>query len=217
MGIARAAIPLFMGMLTVVAEAAPVTEEIPDATVAMGFGTKTRCHDLMQADSQDGTAALVLFVVGPTGVPSRASIKSPSGSASLDSAAVDCVLQLRFLPMVHAGDGNAISSWQEIAWKWGRFHTEAPAAAAAEPRAMASGMVSAQPAAASAVAPAEARVCFDASGRLVQEPAIVRPSGSAPLDAAAVSAARAALPANTPGGCLRVIISREPASRDSGK
>ena len=212
MGIARAAIPLLMGTLSVVATAATATDEARDATVAMGFDTRTRCRDLLQADPQDGSAALVLFVVGPTGVPSRASIKSSSGSTSLDAAAVDCVMRLRFLPVVHAGDGNAISSWQEIAWKWGRFHTDpaAAAAAAAEPHAPAPANAPPQPAA-SAVAPAEARVCFDAAGRLAQEPAIVRASGSAQLDAAAVSAARAALPGSSGGGCLRVLITRETA------
>lgn len=193
MGTARASIAFCMGLLTVAAAAAPPTEEIRDATVAMGFGVKAGCPELMQADAQDGTAALVLFVVGPTGVPSRASVKSSSGSASLDAAAVECVLKLRFLPMVHAGDGTAISSWQEIAWKWGRLHS-APSAPA--PAAVAAGAAS-----------TEVRVCVDASGRPVQDPAVTRSSGDAALDAATLRVARSAAGAYPAPGCMRLTLS----------
>lgn len=178
----------------------PVPDAVRDADIAIAYDAKGRCPDLMHADPGDRTAALVLFLAGPTGVPSRASVKSSSGSQSLDAAAVTCVQRLRFLPAVHAGDGNAIDSWQEIAWKWGRLHSETPPAAAAP--------IAAAPA--SAPHAAEARVCLDAGGALTQEPSMVRSSGDASVDAAALKAARSVAPSSAGrAGCLRVVISAE--------
>ena len=156
----------------------------------------------------------MLFLVGPTGVPSRASVRSSSGSPGLDAAAVDCVLKLRFLPAVHSGDGNAVDSWQEIAWKWGRLHDEAaPSAAAAAPVAVTAG-----PAGAAGPASAEARVCLAPGGAVTQQPAITRSSGDAAVDAAALNAARALAPApGAHGGCLRITVTPEGPSHDGGK
>lgn len=216
MGIARCTVPLCAGLLAVVAtSAAPAaTEEIRDATVAMGFDGKTRCTELMQADAQDATAALVLFVVGPTGVPSRPSIKSSSGSASLDAAAVDCVLKLRFLPMVHAGDGNAISSWQEIAWKWGRLHAATPTA---PPGAVATVTSPTSESARSGAGSAEVRVCVDASGKLVQDPTVTRSSGDSALDAATLRVARSAAGAYPAPGCLHLTLTAAEASANGSR
>jgi len=187
--------------------AAPAPSEIRDAEIAMGFDPRGRCPELAHADSQDRSAALVLFIVGPTGVPARASVRSSSGSPSLDQAALDCVARLRYLPAVHAGDGNPMDSWQEIAWKWGRFHGEAAPAAAA-PAAIPA-------AAAGGTASAEARVCLDARGALAQPPAITHSSGDAGMDAAALDAARAAASASAAhGGCLRITVTPEGASHD---
>ena len=200
--------------------APPAPAEIRDAEIAMGFDPRGRCPELTHADTQDRSAALVLFLVGPTGVPSRLSVSSSSGSPSLDQAAVDCVRKLRFLPAVHSGDGNAIDSWQEIAWKWGRFHTEAAPVAAAAPAAAAAASMPAAaivPAAAGGRgAPAEVRACFDGAGRLAQEPVITRPSGSSGLDAAALSAARSMQPGNHAAECLRISVTPEGPSHDGG-
>jgi TonB family protein len=193
------------GVLLAVCTLTAAADEVPrDASVAIGYEAKSRCPDLAAADTQDGSAALVLFVVGPTGVPSRASIKSSSGSASLDAAAVSCVLRLKYLPAVHAGDGNAIASWQEIAWKWGRGHG-----------AQDSGGGPVTPA---APGTAEVRACVDASGQLAQDPVMTRSSGDSAFDAAALRVARSASgsyrpPAGADGhpapGCLRLAISAE--------
>ncbi len=201
MGIARATIPFCLGLLALAADIAAAQEaaEIRDATVAMGFDSKSRCPDLLHTDAQDGAGALILFVVGPTGVPSRAAVKSSSGAADLDAAAVACVLRLRFLPVVNAGDGNAVSSWQEIAWKWGRQHTATPAPGAAAPVTS----PAPEPARSRAVS-AEVRVCVDAGGRLVQDPALTRSSGDSALDAATVRVARAAAGAYPAPGCVRL-------------
>jgi len=218
-----------------------VPNDLREATPAIGYDPRGRCPDLMAADPQDGSAALVLLVVGSTGVPSQASIRSTSGSASLDAAALKCVMKLRFLPAVHAGDGVAMDSWQVIAWKWGRSQTAAASTAAAGTAATtaATGGVAAQSAAAqSAVAQgavasaavsgavaatptpaaqpsgaaAEVRVCVDATGRLTQEPVIIRTSGDPGLDEAALRIARSGAPYYRPAaatpvtGCAQLAI-----------
>jgi len=205
MGIARATIPFCLGLLALAADIAAAQEaaEIRDATVAMGFDSKSRCPDLLHTDAQDGAGALILFVVGPTGVPSRAAVKSSSGAVDLDAAAVACVLRLRFLPVVHAGDGNAVSSWQEIAWKWGRQHSATPTPVAGG-GAVAPVTSPAPGPARSRAGSAEVRVCVDAGGRLVQDPALTRSSGDSALDAATVRVARSAAGAYPAGGCVRL-------------
>lgn len=195
--------------------APPVPDAVRDAEVAMGFDPKGRCPDLQHADAGDRSAALVLFLAGPTGVPSRATVKASSGSASLDAAAVSCVLRLRFLPAVHAGDGNAIDSWQEIAWKWGRFHTETASAPAAVGTASTTLTMTST---ASAATAAEARVCLDARGALSQDPVLTHASGDAGLDAAALRAARSAAPGVAGhAGCLRITLTAEDAAHDPAR
>ena len=100
----------------------PAGADLREASVAVGFDPRGRCDGLIQTDVQEPSAALVVLVVGPSGVPSQPSIKASSGSDSLDAAALSCVAKLRFLPAVRAGEGSAMASWQEIAWKWGREH-----------------------------------------------------------------------------------------------
>ena len=187
--------------------APPPGAELQDATVAIGYDAKGRCPDLMQTDAQDGSAALVLLVVGPSGVPSQPSIKSSSGSSDLDAAAVSCVMKLRFLPAVQAGDGSAVASWQEIAWKWGRGHAAQSAPPATATATMAAGgtVAAAAPAAAAvAASPAAVRVCADESGKLTRDPAITRSSGDPGLDAAALRIAQAGAPYYRPAGAAAV-------------
>ena len=197
--------------------APPPAAELRDATVAIGYDPKGRCPDLMQTDAQDGSAALVLLVVGPSGVPSQPSIKSSSGSGDLDAAAVSCVMKLRFLPAVQAGDGSAVASWQEIAWKWGRGHAaqSAPASTASATMAAGGTVAAVAPAAAAAVAAGsgaaratrtspEVRACTDESGKLTRDPAITRSSGDPGLDAAALRIAQAGAPYYRPAGAAAV-------------
>jgi hypothetical protein len=184
----------------------PAGAELRDATIAIGYESKNRCPDLIQADVQEPSAALVVLVVGPSGVPSQPSLKSSSGSESLDTAALSCVMQLRFLPAVRAGEGSAMASWQQIAWKWGRGHTSV--ATAAVPVAGTLG-------APAAPGGAEVRVCADDGGKLTRDPAITRSSGDAALDEAALRIARAGAPyyrpagASTVSGCAQLIIKFE--------
>jgi TonB family protein len=206
-----------------------VPNDVREASPAIGYDPRGRCPDLMPADPQDGSAALVLLVVGSTGVPSHASIRSSSGSESLDAAAVSCVMRLRFLPAVHAGDGTAMDSWQVIAWKWGRSHTAAPGAAGAGATAVtaatggavagggaagggaAGGTVTGAvlasptpPAPRSGAGAAEVRVCVDATGKLTQEPVITRTSGDLRLDEAALRIARSGAPYYRPAAATPV-------------
>src|SRR5262249_47596766 len=143
---------------------------------------------------QEPSAALIVLVVGPSGVPSQPSLKTSSGSESLDTAAMSCVGKLRFLPAVRAGEGSAMASWQEIAWKWGREHfTQTPPSAGPAPvAALASRGVGA--------AGAEVRVCVDESGRLTQDAVVTRSSGDPGLDQAALKIARSGAPYYRPAG-----------------
>jgi TonB family protein len=196
----------------------PKGAELTDATVAIGYETKDRCPELVQSETQDPEAALVVLIVGPSGVPSQASIKTSSGSDTLDQAALKCVARLRFLPAVRAGEGSAVAAWEEIAWKWGRTHfAQTPAAGAA------GAVVAAAPAAATPVMPAaarapqaEVRVCADESGHLTRDPVVTHSSGDIGLDAAALGVARSGAPYYRPGsapgvsGCVDLAVRFEP-------
>ena len=163
------------------------TQPIPDnpllAQTSLGFNPKTRCPDLRIAD--EGTIAVVVFWVPRSGIPSRVSIKSSSGSEALDSAAVSCVSKLRFAPATRLGDGEPLDSWQQIAWRWAAGQASEPVAAAPTQTA-AEGRRDASGGKADSVT---VRVCVDETGKLKQDPTIVHSSGKASLDQAAVKIA----------------------------
>ena len=174
------------------------------AHVALGFNPLTRCPDLRPAAAEDQGAAVVVFLVGPSGLPSRPSVASPSQSEGLDAAAMGCVLRLRFQAATLAGDGKAVESWQQMAWKWTRpaeQHGGALATTTAMPAPPGEGR-------------AEVNVCVDEAGRVTQEPTITRSSGDPRFDAAAVNVARAASGQYRPptadarpvAGCLQLAI-----------
>jgi TonB family protein len=182
------------------------TQPIPDnpllAQTSLGFNPKTRCPDLRIAD--EGTIAVVVFWVPRSGIPSRVSIKSSSGSEALDSAAVNCVSKLRFAPATRLGDGEPLDSWQQIAWRWARqgnadeareMSSQTPPVAAgqaSEPVAAAPTQTAAQGRRDDSGGKANSvtvRVCVDETGKLKQDPTIVHSSGKALLDQAAVKIA----------------------------
>jgi TonB family protein len=170
-------------------------DSVRHARVAPVSDPRKRCPDLQPAKADDTKFAVVRFLVGPTGVPSQASVKTSSQSEDLDRAAVECVMNLRFLPATEMGSGAAVASWQEFSWKWGH----------PKPRA---GIVI--PASA-----AEVHVCVDAMGKLSQEPKLIHSSGDAQFDAAALKIAGSGsgnyrASATTDGkplpGCLQMAI-----------
>jgi len=201
------------------AESIPPVSNIQVAHPALRFNPLSRCPQIRQTSLDEAGAAVVLFLVGPTGVPSHASINSPPSTDGLDAAATTCVLTLRFQPATRIGDGAAIDSWQEIAWKWApaqRTAATAPTASASPtaPLAAAAPAAAAVDAAAAHGSPgaagaAEVRVCVDASGRLVQQPTLVHSSGDSSFDAAALAFARSGADAKPAPGCLRVRVGRE--------
>ena len=190
----------------------PAGAELREASVAVGYEPQGRCPGLIQTDVQEPSATLVVLVVGPSGVPSQPSIKSSSGSESLDAAALSCVMKLRFLPAVRAGEGSAMASWQEIAWKWGREHfAQSPPAAGSAPAAAIAAPVPAAGTAAlvvegahPAAAGAEVRVCADETGKLTEDAVITRSSGDPGLDQAALRIARSGAPYYRPAGASSV-------------
>ena len=96
---------------------APPADSLLTARLAWGSDPAKRCPDLRNAAAEEGTVAVVQFLVGPSGVPSRASVREPSGSEAFDAAALSCVAKLHFLPATRLGDGVAVESWQQIALK----------------------------------------------------------------------------------------------------
>lgn len=189
------------------AESLPPMNSILVAHPALRFDPLSRCPEVRQASLDEAGAALVLFLVGPTGVPSHASVKSSPSSDGLDAAAASCVLKLRFQPATRIGDGAAVESWQEIAWKWApapaQHNTPAPATMAA-----ATAPVASVAAGNGAAAAAELRVCIDQTGR-AQEPTLVHSSGNSSFDAAALAFAVSGARAEPMPGCTRVRINRE--------
>jgi TonB family protein len=207
------------------AQGTPPANVLP-AHVAWTTDPVHRCPDLRIAD--DGAAAVVVFFVSAAGVPSRASIKSSSGSETFDAAAMSCVLRLRFQAATRFGDGVPVESWQAIGWRQvnppqrlsDADATSRPPATQGQP---AAALIGTEVAAAAARPPASSpsvgvRACADVTGKLAQEPTIIRSSGDAALDEAALKIARFGAgyyrPATTAGGlpvsgCARLEIQFE--------
>jgi TonB family protein len=211
---------------TVAAQSVPGSPPVSLARVAWKSDQLRQCPDLRIA--ADG-AAVVLFFVGVSGVPARASLKSSSGSEALDAAAMNCVLKLRFQPATRAGDGVAIESWQEIAWRWatqreqhgdpqGRASRAAPATDASSIAPVATNTMDATVRRENSVSrklEVELHVCSDVIGKLVQEPSVIRSSGDPGIDEAAVAIAKSgsgyyrpatALGGKPVSGCAQIAI-----------
>jgi TonB family protein len=177
------------------AQPPPAPDSAPLAQTSLGYNPKSRCPDLRIAD--EGAIAVVFFWLPRSGTPSQISLRSSSGSNALDSAALSCVAKLRFAPGTRLGDGEPIDSWRQIAFRW------------AETRATSENAVSAAGAASEPISPVPAptttdarptdsggqansvtvHVCVDEAGALKQDPIIVRSSGKASVDQAAVKIA----------------------------
>jgi TonB family protein len=207
------------------AQNAPDPNDTLQAHVAWAFNPIRRCPDLRVAE--DGAAPVVVFLVARSGIPSRVSIKSSSGSEALDAAALNCVSKLRFNPATRLGDGEPIESWQEIAWKWAsqEHHGEPPGTATRTPALQAAPDSTASIAAlqgnsngGSQDRSVAVRVCADDTGKLLQEPTILRSSGNPGFDEAAIKIARSGSPYYRPGtnsgrkpvsGCAQLVIQFE--------
>jgi TonB family protein len=210
------------------AQAQPAPDNLLRAQTFLGFNPKTRCPDLRVTDG--GTMAVVVFWLPRSGIPSKIFIKSPSGSNALDSAAISCVARLRFAPATTLGDGDPIASWQQIAFKWANqgnavetraMISQGPlsgASRASEPIAKAPPQITANAREEDFVGQANSvtvHACVDETGKLAQEPTIIRSSGSASLDQAAVRIAasgsanyRPDTSSNGPSvfGCAQLVI-----------
>jgi TonB family protein len=190
-------------------------DSVSRARVAPTYNAVSRCPSVRQTDLDDPNSAIVQLYVGPTGVPSNASIKTSSQSETLDSAALACVKQLRYLPATRLGDATAVASWQIIAWKSAPMRTgvDGAAAAAAAPVAAAAATAGS---ARSGEGRAEVRVCVDESGKLTQDPQITHSSGDTQFDQAAINIAKAASGSyrartgqNGAPGCLQIALRSE--------
>ena len=197
--------------------------ELPAARFPLGVDPAKRCPELRRTNAEEGAVVVVQFLVGPTGVPSKASVRESSGSESFDAAATSCVQKLHFLPATRIGDGTAIESWQQLALK-----SAAPAGAPQTARCDQAGTGQAGESGNSAVV-ADAReatdrqreqpgpmaakagvcVCVDETGKVAQPPVLTNSSGIPGFDKAALELSSAAhyRPASSGGkpapGCFR--------------
>lgn len=214
-----------------VAQGTPPSGNVRQAHVAWTSNAGARCPDLHRAD--DGPIAEVVFFVSAYGVPSQPSIKTSSGSESLDAAALSCVMKLRFQAATRAGDGVAVDSWQQMGWRW-VSHPQRPVDAAPTTTGASASASASAPAPPLVVAPAsdlsanppgtssrdhraEVRVCADHAGKLAQDPTILRSSGDPGFDEAALRIAKAGsgyyrpatIDGKTVSGCMQLTIQPE--------
>ena len=94
----------------------PVPDNPMQAQTSLGYSTRKSCPDLRISD--EGTLAVLVFWLPSSGIPTRISIKTSSGSSELDAAAMSCAAKLRFAPATRLGDGEALDSWQQIGFRW---------------------------------------------------------------------------------------------------
>ena len=189
-----------------IAQSGAAAAELPTARFAWGSDPAKRCPELRHTNAEQGAIAIVQFVVGSTGAPSRVSLRESSGSETFDAAATSCVLKLRFSPATRLGDGVTIESWQQLALK-----SAAPAGAPQAARCDQGGTGQAGESGNSAVV-ADARetsdrqreqpgpmaakagvcVCVDETGKVAQPPVLTNSSGVAAFDKAALELSSAA-------------------------
>ena len=189
----------------------PGSSPVFPAHLAWRVDPLARCPDLRVAD--DGPLAVVVFSVDEVGRPSHPSIKVSSQSEQLDAAAISCVMKLRFQPATRPGDAVAVESWQQMAWRWAAPAT--PPAVAVLPAAALAATTPPPVNAPAQEGAATIRVCTDEAGQLTQPPTVLRSSGDATLDAAALRIAKAGSGSYRPGttvngkplsGCAQVTI-----------
>jgi TonB family protein len=178
----------------------PAADDLISARPAWNSDPAKRCPDLQHAGAPEGAVAVVQFRVGPTGVPSRASIRTPSGSTGFDAAAMSCVLKLHFLPATHAGDGVAVDSWQQLALK-SAGSVGAPQTAHCDTSPAQTSVVMTDPQELddkkrAQPGPATQRagvcVCVDETGKLAQPPVLTDSSGVPAFDKAALELSNSA-------------------------
>jgi TonB family protein len=184
-------------------QSAPPADDVRAAQLAWGSDPAKRCPDLRQSVAPEGAVAVVQFLVGPTGAPSRAAIRSSSGSTGFDAAATSCILKLRFLPVTRIGDAVPVESWQQLALKW-QGPVSAPQTAHCEEQGADSAQIplvvpeSADSREGSrdrpgpAVTRAGVCVCVDENGKIAQKPVLTNSSGNTRFDTAALELSSAA-------------------------
>ena len=197
-------VTLICGVLSVRADiSAAQTQAVPfiRAQTSLGYNPKTWCPDLRIADEGEGPISVIVFWLPRSGIQSKISVKSSSGSNALDAAATSCVSKLRFASATRVGDGEPIDSWQQIAFRWANqgnadqtraLSSQNPSSGASrssEPIAAAPAQVAANERQQDSGGHANSvtvHVCVDETGRLEKDPTIVHSSGMTSLDQAAV-------------------------------
>ncbi|HEY1873759.1 MAG TPA: TonB family protein [Steroidobacteraceae bacterium] len=190
-------------LMTAQSGAAVPAGELRTAHFAWGSDPAKRCPELRQTNAEEGAVAVLAFLVGSTGVPSKVSVRESSGSESFDAAASGCVLKLRFLAATRLGDAVPIESWQQLALK-SAAPASAPQAARCDeagtgPNGTANSAVVADAQEANdrkqpgpTMARAGVCVCVDQNGKPTQPPVLTSSSGIPGFDKAALELSGAA-------------------------
>jgi len=178
--------------------------ELPTARFPFGVDPAKRCPELRQTNAEAGAVAVVQFLVGPTGAPSKISVRESSGSESFDATATGCVRKLRFSPATRLGDAVPVESWQMLALK-SAAPAIVPQAAHCEPTGTGQTGEGASSAVVASAQEANDRkqpgptatragvcVCVDETGKLTQPPVLTSSSGIAGFDKAALELSGAA-------------------------
>jgi TonB family protein len=139
--------------------------------------------------ADEGNITVVVFWLLRSGTASQPSVKSSSGSTTLDSAALACVAKLRFAPATTIGTGDAFDSWQQVAFRWA---DRGPADETRTTAVTASAGPASQDDSDGHAHNVTVHVCADEAGRLKQDPTIVHSSGVASVDQAALKIASSA-------------------------
>jgi len=178
--------------------------ELPAAHFAWRMDPAKRCPELRQTNAEEGAVAVVQFLVGTTGVPSKVSLRESSGSDGFDAAAKSCVVKLRFQPATRIGDATPIESWQQLAIK-SPAPASVPQAAHCDQAGTAHAGETANPVVAADAQEANDRkqpgptaaragvcVCVDESGKVTEPPVLTKSSGIPGFDKAALELSGAA-------------------------
>lgn len=223
--LAAAAMLAALSQPVIAQNVSPAADDLRNAQLAWGANPAKRCPELHQSTAEEGAVAVVKFMVGSTGAPSQASIRSSSGSTEFDAAAVGCVAKLHFLPATRYGEGTAVASWQQFALQWtGAVSVPRTARCEAAGATQAATVVTEPPEDGAAgrdqPGPSRARagvcVCVDETGKIADAPVLTNSSGIPGFDKAALelSAATHYRPAiSTNGkpaaGCFRFKVGIE--------
>jgi TonB family protein len=174
------------------AQSPPANADVRAARPSLGYEPVRRCSDVTTGATEQAVA-VVVFRVGDTGAPSQPTVKSSSGSDKLDAAATACVMRLHFFPVLRAGDGVAVASWQQMSFAWKSTEPQVAGVTHCDPSTTPAAPAAPSDTSSSAPLPRQGKVgvcvCVDEAGKLAHPPTVLQSAGDSGLDKAAIEIA----------------------------